>query len=913
MNHLPSHLTYTCRKHSSRGAVGGRGVRGRQHFLWLLLVLSFAGSTGAADPSVFAWQITYRDCSIHGLQESRVRSTETREPMFHLQFTAGNGTTIHLEKEITPALIIDELHFSVRMKANQPGPQLLAHVILPRDIDPHTKAPTAFVIAGEVYGTHSTEKQLILDDLPKKLEARLRALQIERHRAIDGREAFVDRLIINAYTGEGDSSIQLGMPHAHGVAHPTDTGALRELGIQRVDAVVKDRTIRVEGDIIRVDDEPVMVRAVDARGEDWQELRRMGFNTIRLTTSPRADDFGRAEQLGLFLIAPLPSPEEWHHLRHYSRSIIAWDSSEQAARMDDLSSDDPGRFAAQDGELWSRPGWSRPVVARAGGPASLARPQILLRTARGTDLAAMSGSSPLGKKYSGMTANWQSIATEPSPAVTQQVRCLGFPEPELALDPDTIEAQVIRGLQLGARGLCFDSQTPLAIAADKDRLRPLAIRCALSRIAFAEPWLVAGQSPVELPCSDNSFQAVSFEKTQGTLVLMRKCSRYDCDPNQGLVGEGSQVSVTLSGCSADTLAFRITFAGLEPLPVHEGPGGLQVMVANPGLTDLILATRDPDLVILAAKQCRKTWRENLQLELKLVRMMADETAQAVRSFPTVTNVVQQLGPRTETVYGKLGRSRHALDCQNGAEAVENLRIARSMLHDIRLDLQSAVLQTDRAALGNPLLHFVPSLTAARNLGPLLLRGTWQNVPAGSSPFNNLDDLMNRGWKAFNTSLSNPTSAITIQHDSGASGSGCLAMTTHKPLIAFAGYSSPEGQELASAWIESAAMTIPAGYLARIKGKALIADNQDSLPVRLMVTDSWGGHELSLTLTPNGTWQPFIIYRASIASSPLRITLALAGTGRVLVDEITTDIIPLTSSIQNEPAAGPLISPQAKTR
>ena len=66
-----------------------------------------------------------------------------------------------------------------------------------------------------------------------------------------------------------------------------------------------------------------MPRAIQHRGEPFEWLRSLGFNTIKLSASPSPAELKEARRLGLWLIAPPPYADQPPPPEGYD-PVIAW-------------------------------------------------------------------------------------------------------------------------------------------------------------------------------------------------------------------------------------------------------------------------------------------------------------------------------------------------------------------------------------------------------------------------------------------------------------------------------------------------------------------------------------------------------------------------------------------------------------
>jgi hypothetical protein len=150
------------------------------------------------------WTEAGSDASYRMMRHRRTRET------FHegasceqVEFVAGNGSIIYLAHAIQPARIIDELVPSVWVKGDRLGTTLNVRVVLPRSKNAKTGLPLTTIIAGSTYSQAGTWQQLSISRLPELLTRHVRALRTEHGANIDSREAYIDRVLLNVYGGEG--------------------------------------------------------------------------------------------------------------------------------------------------------------------------------------------------------------------------------------------------------------------------------------------------------------------------------------------------------------------------------------------------------------------------------------------------------------------------------------------------------------------------------------------------------------------------------------------------------------------------------------------------------------------------------------------------------------------------------------
>ena len=121
--------------------------------------------------------------------------------------SAKTGTYAYLIHDLAPARFIAELTPTVWVRSDRSGIQLLARGRLPAQHQSQTGQPDSALVAGTSYTRTDSWEQLRIEDLPKLAAAQARVLRGEFKRDVDTREAFIDRLLLNIYTGAGQTQL----------------------------------------------------------------------------------------------------------------------------------------------------------------------------------------------------------------------------------------------------------------------------------------------------------------------------------------------------------------------------------------------------------------------------------------------------------------------------------------------------------------------------------------------------------------------------------------------------------------------------------------------------------------------------------------------------------------------------------
>ena len=128
------------------------------------------------------------------------RESRSGQASEHFRLQVGNGTYVYLAQSIGRAPVIQEFRPTLFVKADRPSLQLMARVVFPRSIDRGSGQPISSLLRGDMYTAVGEWQQLTIRDASKLLDQEARQLRTQFGPEIDPREAYVDLLVINAYS-----------------------------------------------------------------------------------------------------------------------------------------------------------------------------------------------------------------------------------------------------------------------------------------------------------------------------------------------------------------------------------------------------------------------------------------------------------------------------------------------------------------------------------------------------------------------------------------------------------------------------------------------------------------------------------------------------------------------------------------
>ena len=82
-------------------------------------------------------------------------------------------------------------------------------MVLPDDVDPDSRRPSFVLVPGTIFETAERWQKLELADMLPSIERQARVLRASTKRKVSLEGAYLERLIVNIYGGEGETEVYL--------------------------------------------------------------------------------------------------------------------------------------------------------------------------------------------------------------------------------------------------------------------------------------------------------------------------------------------------------------------------------------------------------------------------------------------------------------------------------------------------------------------------------------------------------------------------------------------------------------------------------------------------------------------------------------------------------------------------------
>ncbi len=817
------------------------------------------------------------------------------------------GTYVHLEHPVGRPPVIDELRPSLWVRADRAGLQLAARVVLPRTPDPRTGSPVSTLILGSAYTEVGSWQQLVLDELPQRLARQVRALRMELGPSVDGREAFVDAVVLNVYGGPGVTTTWIDDLEVAGHVGAQRSEPTRETTPARVIPMdpyaqaagnVAGATrppVALSGGVLTVDGRPFLPRAVEYRGEPTEQLGQMGFNALWLETAPSSALLDEVNRLGLWLICP--PPDSLHQAAdpadpaeaaarfaigpeydavlvwHLGRNLTAADLETTRQRID--------RVRAADGRR------GRPILCGAAsdlrGYSRYADILLLDRRPLGSSLELRDYGLWVQRQprlARPGTPVWTTVQTQPSAALYEQLAALEPQRrPPTSLPYEQIGLLAQTALGAGSRGLLFLTESDFLESDAKTQRRAMALELVNAHLSLLEPWAATGSIQASIESGHRDLVGSILRVNRSRLVIplwSSAAAQYVPDwPTS------STLSMVVPGVPESANAYEIGPGGLVSTKHQRVTGGLQLTLDEFGLWSSVVLAQDPLLVSRLGGRATELGPRAAQLCRDLTADALRQVNEIERQLPT-GSIPAESAARAREAHEHLRRADASLAASEPRQAIEASRQAMRILGILQRRQWEAAAAMLNSPVTSPGACSFATLPWHWRLGARIEASQYGRNQLPGGDFERLELLLQTGWQHRERHVEGCRSAVDLAVEAARSGEKGLRLAVRPEDPD----SPPAVVESPPVWIVSPGVAVEAGQLMVIHGYAKIPKAVDGSVDGLMVFDSLSGEILAERIGRTKGWQPFTLFRVAPRSGSLRVTFALTGLGEAYLDDVT---------------------------
>jgi hypothetical protein len=815
------------------------------------------------------------------------------------------------------ATVTPELTASLWLRSRRSGVQLLGRVVLPHVHNP--KVPeTAYtlLIEGARYNTANNWQKLELGDVSAALKQKLQSLRLEFGNDVDIADAYVDQLVLNLYTGPGETQVWI---------NEVEIGPVRGERALAVSPVPKAPTIarrhatsvEINRDQLLVDNKRFFFRGIRLTDTPPSVHKLAGFNTVFLEPNAPQAIVDEVARLDMFAVPTVTLPE-------IDGGIVPASAGKEEIPRDSLA-----RFQNSDKLLFWYLGGGRQTnhvdkIARAAAIVREADPDRPIAVgawdglwpySRNVDLLdfhrwPIHTSLELTKYRDWLnqrrllarpgTFTWTWVQTHLPEWHTQLVydrpSTAPFDEP-IGPQPEHIRLLTYIALSAGCRGIGFWSDRFLAETHQgTDRL--LEVAMLNLELQLLEPMLLSIlKPPIWVDTSVPQVKAAVLYGDKGILVLPMWLGPH----SQYVPGQSAAAAVKIPVplVPPNYAAWEICPAEVHSLIPHRIAGASEITINDFSLTGAVVFTGDMGSdgpVVYWQEQVRKMvkpaadWSIDLAgLELAKIytvtKQLAASQAPPVRGGELLVRDAEERMTLAKA-FQKAGRYRDAY--------FEANRAMRPMRQLMRMQFELAIKETGGLPCASP--YDISYFTLPRH---------WQLMQAikRATPGDNLLRAGNfegdatKSWNVTKATLDEVIPQSKFSSHKPHEGEQCLELS----VVAKDPKSPPAALERTCIAATSTPVTLPPGTLVRISAWMRVPNGISASPDGALFYDSIGGEALAVRMTDAMDWRKFTLYRRVPSSGQVSVTLALTGLGTVHLDDVKIEPLydPPTPGIQQK--------------
>ncbi len=853
------------------------------------------------------------------------REPHTGQASEFIDLEVKQGKAIHYVYSTGKAPITDELRIALWLKANRPGIQLMARIVLPKERDPNNlEFQMTAPIKGDVY-QQTGQWQILELGRPVTLAKLQQQLMTKDYgRSFDFTGAYVDALVLNVNAGPGPTKVwiddlEIGPVTTAATSAIPDRPDNNNMKITPTPRPgVRGAAVQFNGNRIMVGNQRMFFRAIRYSDTMLPVLRNAGFNTVCFDPNVNPAMVSEAAELGMWIVpefrvtngqgAPLAPEEVTKQIARYADNdavlfhrvggLLAFENANPISKYVQVArSADPAHPIA--GDVWDGMlPYSRSLnlvgVHRFPLMTTLELPKYREFLESRRKLA------PPG------VFTWTWIQTHLpdwySEVLYNQSAQTEFKDP-VGPQPEQIRLLTYTALAAGCRGLGYWSDRFLA---DSHQGRDRLLACALlnQEMDMMRDLLVTVEDPPQwVDTSVKDVKAAVMRCNQGVLVIPIWQGKF----SQFVPGQAATAKLTLvvPQVPKTMQAMEVSPGDVRGLKVERIDKGVKVVLPEFGLTSMVVFTSDTNLMgkfqdqARTRRQLAAQWSHDMALYEyeKVVKVHADLEKMGV----TLTDSNLLL----ENARQRLQKSKELWEARNFGEAYhEAQRALRPVRILMRAHWEKAVRGLD-SPVSSPyavsfytlpkhwqLMNQKSNMTVSANV----LRGGDFELP---------QERVQESWKLEKNSLDDvemiaprvadlavvPVQALVEPKDKKKEakppqgpieGQQCLMLQV-KPRLGKA--APPVALERTTLALSSPAIKLPPGTLVQVSGWVSIPAAITASPDGALIYDSAGGEPMAIRLSDPTPWKKFTVYRRVPASGLINITVALTGIGTVYFDDL----------------------------
>jgi len=878
---------------------------------WLFATTGFAQIFDSLDAYPPRWHLESSDCDARVTSQGHLAEGGVNAGSCeNLTLLSGNGTEALLVYPIEPVQPLDDLTATVSVMSAKKGAQIGFRIRYPYLHNPETGRPVSVVVYGASYQSPSEFASIGVGAIERQVRLKSVAVRREYGSKADLQDAYVDGIVINAYTGAGRSALRIDNLRVNGLI-PVGEGVATGNRPQQKPTVAM-RAGPSNGPQRRLEtpfSPGKIIRILQHNGEPLAWVRSLGFDAVLLSKPPDAEILSEAIRSRVLIYAPPPtSPDP--EIQALLEPVAAWYIGMGKA-LDSRQVNEATRTTERLKKWPSR--WQRPII---GAPSESWRDYASLLSSIIDDLPhrvrGLSGNEELAqmtqrrRKLGNRIPLGVGIVSMPPQPMLRQVeaiaQAIGAPAPQ-RFHWHSMWLQAMRSLEVTPSAILFRSTRSLTSGDSLDEQRAMALSYVNRMIAMISPWVVSATPMTPPRLAGANYRCTRLVTDQTDLLIATSTAQRG---SEVLAGDGATLDLLLTPADAAKTAWRLTHFSAERITPQLTPSGARLRIVSPDATEILMLSSDPAMggqVSLSAQRfARQAALDRWQLASNLVSQTSQhwQTAIATRaanrqSISNLVGVAQQTLSEAEPMFrsGDID-STLRMACRADAWAMRSeWQLAEAVMPNWPMrtscppiDMGAAEIQT----IWRPLMDD---------------RGWGRNLLTSG----NLDtqDLIGTNRWTFGKRLTTRAHSELLHITRGAyEGPGALrarvTSLTDEPL--------PGGYEGTVVQIQSPSVRIAAGRAIRIDAKVRTL-GFGGPHQGLLIYDSIGGQPMGVLIRGQADWATVRLYRQATEETEVHVMFELIGGGEATIDEVELRLWQ-PETIGPQPITRPIVNTGTRT-
>lgn len=878
------------------------------------------------------WILVESDCGAELTEHEISLIMPHSDPACELfEIACRSGSFVNLAYPIEPCNALNEFTPRVWTRCASGRIRLGVRIVFPFAEHPITGGRMHAMLWGEAYSNAGQWQVLQVTGIEQLLQTEMIAIRSRFGGGLKLDGAYIDSLVLNAYTGPGRYRVQVDDMELRGMIPMAATGIplprnWREKWQWRYAVPSKEQQYWAAPNR-----PPVWLKY---QGESLPWVSSLGFTGLFLDSLPSEQQLERIRDAELAVVCPPPAYDVTL-AEKVAPVIRGWLIG---SALDSRSSDQARQVAAKVNEFSEE--LRRPLIGEAlEGFWMFSRiadevivPSPALASAGNSrDKQEWLRSSLRSTQSRGN--GWVSLAIDDNPVLKQQYRTAkkiidpvdpdiafltsGTPEEiDVPTDPLRFRHDSVAAIIAGARGLLLRSTEPLSMQSSGGSAEVAALRWLNNDLDLWGPWIMAGQRISEPRLSRSDYQGASWTVSQSRLVI----AQTQAPGVEHCISPTFQTPLRIElddNAAGLEQVLRITSGKLERVELEESSPGVSWTVPTPAPTEVFVITSNPEVLAFLRRRIPAMATENASDQLEIVAYNATHALALIEArFPdrdrseAATVIRRNELRRLEVAQQTLERGWQALRSGQPSAAMQIGYQASDMIQGILYEGFLAATENLASPQSTPFVLSPGLLAYHWRLAEACERSEWLPLPLPGNEFSSLSRLLESGWSQqrrladqfdLRVELVPGPRLRNASQIGGATGqvkstgqdesTGALRLAAYSNQVDASSEPIPGGYEGASLRIRSAPARVKAGQLVRISGMAEIIFPPQTSDSGLLVYDNQAGPGLGqLVRGAQGQLVPIELYRFIVNDGELRVLAECRGQCDILLRNVGISVI-----------------------